>query len=86
GGTGRQVGLVLSASYARLGSGGRLAVNVATIDSLATAHETLKRLAGDVRVWNIAIARGIEQMDRMRFESINPTFLLAVTKHPDEND
>jgi len=63
-----------------------MAVNVATIDGLATAHEVLKRLAGEVRVWNVAIARGIEQMDRVRFEAINPTFLLAVTKRPEGAD
>ena len=86
GGTGRQVTQVLSACYARLAPGGRLAVNVATVDGLASAHETLKRLAGEVRVWNVAIARGIEQMDRVRFEAINPTFLLAVTKNPEADD
>ncbi|WP_422926870.1 precorrin-6y C5,15-methyltransferase (decarboxylating) subunit CbiE [Singulisphaera sp. PoT] len=86
GGTGRQVVLVLNAAYSKLAAGGRLVVNVATIDGLATAHETLKRLAGEVRVWNISIARGIEQMDRVRFEAINPTFLLAVTKTLEAND
>ena len=86
GGTGRQVVLVLSAAYARLVPGGRLAVNVATIDGLATAHETLKKLAGEVQVWNVLIARGIEQMDRVRFEAINPTFLLAVTKTEEPGD
>jgi precorrin-6Y C5,15-methyltransferase (decarboxylating) len=86
GGTGRQVVSVLSAAYARLAPGGRLAVNVASIDGLATAHETLKKLAGEVRVWNVAVARGIEQMDRVRFEAINPTFLLAVMKTPEAGD
>jgi precorrin-6Y C5,15-methyltransferase (decarboxylating) len=86
GGTGRQVVLVLSSAYSRLCPGGRLAVNVVTIDGLATAHETLKKLAGEVQVWSISIARGIEQMDRVRFEAINPTFLLAVTKTPDVSD
>jgi precorrin-6Y C5,15-methyltransferase (decarboxylating) len=86
GGTGRQVVQVLSAAYTRLASGGRMAVNVATIDGLATAYETLKRLAGEVRVWNVGIARGIEQMDRVRFEAINPTFLLAVSKSPEAGD
>ena len=33
------------------------------IDSLAAAHKTLKELAGEVLIWNIAISRGIEQMD-----------------------
>ena len=86
GGTGRQVVLVLSAAYSRLAPGGRLVVNVATIDGLATAYETLKKLAGQVHVWNVAIARGIEQMDRVRFEAINPTFLLAVSKNPEVGD
>jgi precorrin-6Y C5,15-methyltransferase (decarboxylating) len=86
GGTGRQVDTVLSAAYARLALGGRLAVNVATIDGLSAAHATLKQLAGEVQVWNVAVWRGIEQMDRVRFEAINPTFLLAVTKSPESGD
>jgi precorrin-6Y C5,15-methyltransferase (decarboxylating) len=28
----------------------------------------------------VNIARGIEQMDRIRFEAINPSFLIAATK------
>jgi precorrin-6Y C5,15-methyltransferase (decarboxylating) len=86
GGTGRQVVLVLSAAYARLASGGRMVVNVATIDGLATAHETLKKLAGQVQVWNILITRGIEQMDRVRFEAVHPSYLLAVTKTTEAGD
>jgi precorrin-6B C5,15-methyltransferase / cobalt-precorrin-6B C5,C15-methyltransferase len=86
GGTGRQVDAVLSAAFARLSAGGRLAVNVATIDGLATAHRTLKALAGEVQIWNVAIARGIEQMDRVRFEAVNPTFLLAVSKANEADD
>jgi precorrin-6B C5,15-methyltransferase / cobalt-precorrin-6B C5,C15-methyltransferase len=80
GGTGRQVGAVLTAAFARLGPGGRLAVNVATIDGLAAAQRTLKALAGEVRIWNVSVSRAIEQMDSVRFEAVNPTFLLAVVK------
>jgi precorrin-6Y C5,15-methyltransferase (decarboxylating) len=86
GGTGRQVVLVLSAAYAHLANGGRMVVNVATIDGLATAHETLKKLAGEVQVWNVSISRGIEQMDRVRFEAVNPSYLLAVTKTTEAGD
>src|SRR4051794_20934402 len=86
GGTGRQVVLVLSAAYARLATGGRLVVNVATIDGLSTALETLKKLAGEVQVWNVAIARGIDQMDRVRFEAVNPSYLLAVSKTTEAGD
>jgi precorrin-6B C5,15-methyltransferase / cobalt-precorrin-6B C5,C15-methyltransferase len=86
GGTGRQIVLVLSTAYARLTPGGRMAVNVATIDGLAASHVTLKTLAGLVQVWNVQISRGIEQMDRVRFDAINPSFLLAVTKNPEAED
>ena len=79
-GTGRQVEAVLRAAYDRLQPGGRLVVNVVTIDGLSSAHAVLKALAGDVAIWNIGIARGIEQMDRVRFQAVNPTFLLAATK------
>jgi precorrin-6Y C5,15-methyltransferase (decarboxylating) len=80
GGTGRQVGAVLKAAFERLVPGGRLAVNVVTVDGLAVAHQTLRSLAGDVALWTINISRGIDQMDRVRFQAVNPTFLLAVTK------
>lgn len=86
GGTGRQVGAVLRAAYDRLGPGGRLAVNVAAIDSLATAHQALRELAGEVSLWNIQVARGIEQLDRVRFQAVNPTFLLAVVKRAEPGD
>jgi precorrin-6B C5,15-methyltransferase / cobalt-precorrin-6B C5,C15-methyltransferase len=86
GGTGRQVGAVLSAAFARLAPGGRLAVNVATVDGLSTAHQTLRALAGEVSLWNVTISRGIEQMDRVRFEAVHPTFLLAVAKPSDLAD
>jgi precorrin-6Y C5,15-methyltransferase (decarboxylating) len=86
GGTGRQVDLVLCTAFTRLCQGGSMAVNVATIEGLATAYHTLKTLAGGVRVWNVSIARGIEQMDRLRFEAVAPTFLLAVTKRDESDD
>ena len=58
GGTGRQVDLVLSAAYARLVPGGAMAVNVATIEGLATAYQTLKALAGAVqRLERVDLAR-----------------------------
>jgi precorrin-6Y C5,15-methyltransferase (decarboxylating) len=86
GGTGRHVAEVLTAAYERLAPGGRLAVNVVTIDGLAAAHQTLKALAGEVQVWQVGVARGIEQMDRVRFQAVHPTFLLAATKRIEPGD
>ncbi len=42
GGTGRQVDLVLTTAYRQALPGGSMAVNVATIEGLATAYHTLK--------------------------------------------
>jgi precorrin-6Y C5,15-methyltransferase (decarboxylating) len=86
GGTGRQVVEVLQAAFAALSPGGRLAVNVATIDGLATAYATLKGLAGEVESWQVGISRGIEQLDRTRLQAVNPTFLLAVTRRDEAGD
>ena len=36
--------------------------------------------SNDAAYWMVNIARGIEQMDRIRFEAINPVFLMAATK------
>ncbi|HEY2155237.1 MAG TPA: precorrin-6Y C5,15-methyltransferase (decarboxylating) subunit CbiT, partial [Isosphaeraceae bacterium] len=86
GGTGRRVDEVVKAAFGRLVPGGRIAVNVATVDGLATAYQTLKGLAGEVHLWNISVSRGIEQMERVRFEAVNPTFLLAAAKVSEPGD
>jgi precorrin-6B C5,15-methyltransferase / cobalt-precorrin-6B C5,C15-methyltransferase len=86
GGTGRQADQVLSVAYQRLCAGGSLAMSVATIEGLASAYHALKALAGQVRVWNVSFARGIEHMDRLRFEAVAPTFLLAVSKREEADD
>lgn len=36
--------------------------------------------AADVRVWMINLARGTDQLDRLSFDPLKPSFLLAVTK------
>ena len=51
-----------------------------SIENLAAVHSLLRGHTGDVAYWLVTIARGIEQMDRIRFESLNPMFLIAATK------
>jgi precorrin-6Y C5,15-methyltransferase (decarboxylating) len=80
GGTSHEVGRLLEAAYTALRPSGRLVVNVATLESLGTTYATLKSLAGHVEVLLINVARGTEQLETLRFEAVNPTFLLAVTK------
>jgi precorrin-6Y C5,15-methyltransferase (decarboxylating) len=80
GGTGHEVARLLRAAWVALLSGGNLVVNVATLESLSSTYAVLKELAGSVAVLLINIARGTEQLETLRFEAANPTFLLHVTR------
>ncbi|MBL8799624.1 MAG: precorrin-6y C5,15-methyltransferase (decarboxylating) subunit CbiE [Planctomycetia bacterium] len=80
GGTGREVARLLEAAFAALRPGGRLVVNIATLEMLNAAYSVLRSLAGQVQVLLVNLARGTEQLETLRFEAVNPTFLLSVTK------
>jgi precorrin-6Y C5,15-methyltransferase (decarboxylating) len=80
GGTGHEVARLLEAAYQALRPAGRLVVNVAALEALAAVHAALKVLAGPVQVLLVNLARGTEQLEKLRFEAVNPTFLLAVQK------
>ncbi len=84
GGSGREISRVVELAYARLRTGGRLVANVGSIESLSAVHQTLERAAKNVNVWMINVARGTYQLERVRFEALNPTFLLAVVKGDSE--
>lgn len=85
GGTGHEVARLIEAAYQALRPAGRLVVNVATLESLNATYAALKKLVGSqgetgVRVTLMNIARGNEQLETLRFEAMNPTFLLSATK------
>lgn len=82
GGNGGEVARLLQASYQALRVGGRLVVNVGTLEMLAAVYQVLKSLAHPVHVQLVNVSRGVEQMDSIRFEAVNPTFLLTVRKPP----
>jgi precorrin-6Y C5,15-methyltransferase (decarboxylating) len=80
GGTGKEVVRLLEAAYTALRPGGRMVVNVASLETLNAVYGTLKNLAKPVSALLVNVARGTEQMETLRFEAVNPTFLLWVTK------
>jgi precorrin-6Y C5,15-methyltransferase (decarboxylating) len=80
GGTGKEVSRLLEAAYLALRPGGRMAVNVASLESLSATYATLKKMAGDVRALLVNLSRAVDQLESLRFEAVNPTFLLSVTK------
>jgi precorrin-6Y C5,15-methyltransferase (decarboxylating) len=79
-GAGREVTRVSAAAFGRLRRGGRLVVNTTSIDHLSELRQAMGKHSSDVRVWMINLARGTDQLDRLTFEPLKPSFLLAVTK------
>lgn len=84
GGTGKEVARLLEAAHRALRSGGRLVVNVATLEMLSATYTVLKGLFHPVQVMLCNFARSTEQLETIRFEAINPTFLLWGTKNSRE--
>jgi precorrin-6Y C5,15-methyltransferase (decarboxylating) len=80
GGSGRDVAMLVEQAWGRLKAGGRLVTACNSIENLAAVHALLRSRSSDAAYWMVNIARGIEQMDRIRFEAINPIFLIAATK------
>jgi precorrin-6Y C5,15-methyltransferase (decarboxylating) len=80
GGSGRDVAMLVEQAWTRLRRGGRLVTACNSIENLAAVHALLRSRSTDAAYWMVNIARGIEQLDRIRFEAINPTFLIAATK------
>jgi precorrin-6Y C5,15-methyltransferase (decarboxylating) len=80
GGTGRHVSRIVELAYAKLRPRGRIVATMSSIENLHDVQQALHRLAGDAAVWMINISRGVEQIDRMKFEAMNPTFLIGAVK------
>ena len=80
GGSGRDVAMLVEEAWKRLKSGGRLVTACNSIENLAAVHSLLRARSADTAHWLVTIARGIEQLDRIRFESLSPAFLIAATK------
>jgi precorrin-6Y C5,15-methyltransferase (decarboxylating) len=79
-GAGREVIRLTEAAYARLRRGGRLVVNTTSIDHLSELRQMLSRHSSHIHIWMINLARGTDQLDRLTFEPLKPSFLLSVTK------
>jgi precorrin-6Y C5,15-methyltransferase (decarboxylating) len=80
GGTGRQVRRIVELAFDQLRFGGRLVVNVGSIENIAAVREVLLAKANDVQVLMINIARGNDQLERLHFEAMHPTFLVSAVK------
>ena len=80
GGSGRGISRLVDDAYERLRPGGRLVATMSSIENLAETHQSLHSHCRNVKVWMVNLARGNYQMERLRFEAVNPVFLIAVIK------
>lgn len=80
GGTGRQVRRIVELAFDQLRPGGRLVANVGSVENLADVRAALLTRNGHPEVLMINLARGNDQLERLHFESMHPTFLLSAAK------
>jgi precorrin-6Y C5,15-methyltransferase (decarboxylating) len=80
GGNGGEVARLMEACFQSLRPSGRLVTNVGTLEMLSATYAALKRLTPKVDVLLLNLSRGVEQLESLRFEAINPTVLLRVEK------
>jgi len=81
GGTGRAVTELVSNAWPRLQPGGCLLANMMSMDYVVALQQWFVAAAGvEPTLWMIQISRGNYQMDKLRLESCNPTFLMKAVK------
>jgi len=80
GGAGRGITRIVELALDRLKVNGRLVANVGSIENLSSVHEVLQKRTENAQVWMINLARGTFQLERIRFEAVNPSFLVAAVK------
>lgn len=84
GGNGGNMELLLHTCITRLQPGGRLVMNIATIENLAEAMQHLKNLDCDVTVLQAQIAKSKPILHLTRFEPLNPIFIVTAQKGLDQ--
>ncbi len=79
-GSGREVVRIAELAFDRMSPRGRLVANLVSIEALNELREVLTKRTAQVQVWMINVARGTDQLERLRFDALNPTFLIAAGK------
>lgn len=80
GGTGRAVTQLIEVGWPRLRQGGRLVINIASMENLVMAQRLLQSLSVEVHILMINLARSTQQLDELRLDAANPSFLLMARK------
>lgn len=76
GGSDKKLPEIIETARQRLHRGGRLVINLATLENLYTARACLPA----ARVTQVQISRGTPILDMLRFEALNPVFMVTWRK------
>jgi precorrin-6Y C5,15-methyltransferase (decarboxylating) len=71
---------IVELAFDQLRPGGRLVANVGSIENLGSVREVLIAKAGDCNVLMVNLARGNDQLERLHFEAMHPTFLVSAVR------
>jgi precorrin-6Y C5,15-methyltransferase (decarboxylating) len=80
GGSGGGMNQILEICLEKLKPGGRLVVNLATIENLTEAYEFFKQRGISMDVSQVQVSRGSPILNLTRFEAFNPVFVIAIKK------
>ncbi|HMR68236.1 MAG TPA: precorrin-6Y C5,15-methyltransferase (decarboxylating) subunit CbiT, partial [Anaerolineae bacterium] len=72
GGSSGRLEMLIETTQQRLRPGGRLVINLATVENLAI----IRRLLPEAQIHQVQINRGVPIMDMLRFEALNPVFIV----------
>ncbi|OUC07236.1 hypothetical protein RY27_16070, partial [Litorilinea aerophila] len=73
GGSGGRLADLIALAQARLRPGGRLVVNLVTLDSLAIALTLLPA----AQLVQLQVSRAVPILETLRFQALNPVFILT---------
>lgn len=80
GGSDKKLAEIIEVAQQRLHPGGRLVINLATLENLHTARALLPQ----VRLAQIQINRAVPILEMLRFEALNPIFMVTWRKRGEE--
>ncbi|GIK36711.1 MAG: precorrin-6y C5,15-methyltransferase subunit CbiE [Chloroflexota bacterium] len=80
GGSDKKLAEIIETAQQRLHPHGRLVINLATLENLHLAHTLLP----EARVIQLQVSRGVPVLDMLRFEALNPIFMVTWRKGGEE--
>ena len=80
GGTGRAVTQIIEVGWPRLKANGRMVINIGSMENLVMAQRLLQTKTADVSILMINLARSTQQLDELRLDAANPSFLLMARR------